>query len=99
MDLTAFRFKTLPPREFLVREQAIEENLYTSFTLFYSHFQRHNRLSALAEALAAAAPAASSKSRFHLQSTPSAGTTFSLSELRRTVDARAFQVTKAVRSK
>jgi len=40
-------------RRFLVHEQAIEENLYTSFTLFYSHFQRHNRLSALAEALAA----------------------------------------------
>ena len=36
-----------------VHEQAIEENLYTSFTLFYSHFQRHNRLNALAEALAA----------------------------------------------
>jgi hypothetical protein len=52
-DLTAFGFKTLPTREFLVHEQAIEENLYTSFTLFYSHFQRHNRLSALAEALAA----------------------------------------------
>lgn len=52
-DLPAFRFKTLPTQEFLVREQAIEENLYTSFTLFYSHFQRHNRLSALVEALAA----------------------------------------------
>ena len=52
-DLTAFRFKTLPTQEFLVHEQAIEENLYTSFTLFYSHVQRHNRLSALAEALAA----------------------------------------------
>jgi hypothetical protein len=37
-DLTAFRFKTLPTQEFLVREQAIEESLYTSFTLFYSHF-------------------------------------------------------------
>ncbi len=32
-----------------VHEQAIEENLYMSFTLFYSHFQRHNQLSALAE--------------------------------------------------
>ena len=32
-DLTAFRFKTLPTPEFLVHEQAIEENLYTSFTL------------------------------------------------------------------
>ena len=52
-DLTAFRFKTLPTQEFLVHEQAIEENLDTSFTLVYSHFQRHNRLSALAEALAA----------------------------------------------
>jgi hypothetical protein len=52
-DLTAFRFKTLPTQEFLVHEQAIEENLYTSFTLFYSHFQRPNRLNALAEALAA----------------------------------------------
>ncbi len=52
-DLTAFRFKTLPTQEFLVNEQAIEENLYTSFMLFYSHFQRHNRLNALAEALAA----------------------------------------------
>src|SRR5271168_3324490 len=41
-------------QEFVVHEQAIEENLYTSsFTLFYSHFQRHNRLNALAEALAA----------------------------------------------
>jgi hypothetical protein len=37
-DLTAFRFKTLPSLEFLVHEQAIEENLYTSFTLSYSHF-------------------------------------------------------------
>src|SRR6202045_874769 len=53
VDLTTFRYKTLPTQEFLVHEQAIEENLYTSFTLFYSHFQRHNRLSTLAEALAA----------------------------------------------
>ena len=52
-DLTAFRFKTLPTQEFLVHEQAIEENLYTSFTLFSSDFQRHKRLNALAEALAA----------------------------------------------
>src|ERR1700731_4306502 len=51
VDLTTFRYKTLPTQEFLVHEQAIEENLYTSFTLFYSHFQRHNRLSALAKAL------------------------------------------------
>jgi len=28
-DLTAFRFKTLPTQEFLVHEQAIEENLST----------------------------------------------------------------------
>jgi hypothetical protein len=48
-----FRFKTLPAQEFLVHEQAIEENLYTSFTLFYSHSQRQTRLSTLAEALAA----------------------------------------------
>src|SRR5258707_11969761 len=34
-DLTAFRFTTLPTREFLVHEQAIEENLYTSFTLLF----------------------------------------------------------------
>jgi hypothetical protein len=51
-DLTAFR-KTLPTQEFLVHEQAIEENLYMSFTLFYFHFHRHNRLNALAQALAA----------------------------------------------
>jgi hypothetical protein len=42
-----------PTQEFLVHELAIEENLYTPFTLFYSHFQRHNRMSTLAEALAA----------------------------------------------
>src|ERR1700722_19629501 len=52
-DLTAFRFTTLATQEFLVHEQVIEENLYTSFTLFSSHFQRHNRLNALADALAA----------------------------------------------
>ena len=52
-DPTGFRFKTLPTQELLVHEQAIEENLYTSFTLFYSHFQRHNRLNALAEVSAA----------------------------------------------
>src|SRR5277367_2566224 len=44
-------FRPSPPSR--VHEQAIEENLYTSFTLFYSHFRRQNRLSALAEALAA----------------------------------------------
>jgi hypothetical protein len=37
-DLTAFRLKTPPMQEFLVHEQAIEENLYTSFTFFYSIF-------------------------------------------------------------
>jgi hypothetical protein len=43
----------IPTQEFLLHKHAIEENLCTSFTLFYSHFQRHNRLNALAEALAA----------------------------------------------